>query len=242
MFLLLILTLLLLYIVKKVNLVSKDVFMNKLENFNSLIDDKDKKLEELNEIINKKEKIMSDLNESINVLEKKQSRKKEITTEVILPKGADYEDENILKNYKKIRENFNFNKKNIIISFINNGNNCDINIYYTLKKIRSYFSYDVIYKIMSYDKTIQRKIVDELLLDNEKVYVKDLLSKNFNINRFISKLDERLTKANPEILIYSGDKSENFDYLSKLVRTIYDESITEGFKIEYKGVIYDYSI
>ena len=31
-------------------------------------------------------------------------------------------------------------------------------------------------------------------------------------------------------------------FTSEKIETVYDESLTEGFKIKYKGKIYDYSI
>ena len=38
------------------------------------------------------------------------------------------------------------------------------------------------------------------------------------------------------------EKNIKFNDLHKNIETIFDEKMTEGFKVEYKGKIYDYSI
>ena len=66
--------------------------------------------------------------------------------------------------------------------------------------------------------------------------------KKFNIVKFINRLDDLIKKSDPRIYIYVSNKNINFNNLHKNIETIYDEKITEGFKVEYKGKIYDYSI
>ena len=39
-----------------------------------------------------------------------------------------------------------------------------------------------------------------------------------------------------------GDKSKSYNDIDEYVETVYSDKITEGFKIEYKGVVFDYSI
>ena len=43
-------------------------------------------------------------------------------------------------------------------------------------------------------------------------------------------------------IVYVGDKSENYDYLSKYIKTIYSADIYKGIKIKYQNKIYDYSL
>ena len=45
-----------------------------------------------------------------------------------------------------------------------------------------------------------------------------------------------------KLYIYVSDKNLKFNDLHKNIETIFDEKMTEGFKVEYKGKIYDYSI
>ena len=66
--------------------------------------------------------------------------------------------------------------------------------------------------------------------------------KYFNIVNFVSKIDALISDTDPKIYIYVGDQRFNFNKLNPNIETIYDTKITEGFRIEYKGKIYDYSI
>ena len=89
----------------------------------------------------------------------------------------------------------------------------------------------------------QKIIMKELLSSDEYKTVESLLgNKKFNIVKFIDKLDNLILKTNPEILVYTGEKNKDYNYLHNQIKTIYDNKITEGFKIVYKGVVYDYSI
>ena len=85
--------------------------------------------------------------------------------------------------------------------------------------------------------------MENLLQEDEKKLVKNLLNvEKFNIELFLKKLDDLIMKNNPTITIYVGDKDENYDKIDNRVITKYDNKITDGFRIEYKGNIYDYSI
>ena len=63
--LLLIMFLLVYYIVKRVNLLMKDNFIDKLTEFDFLIDNKEKKLEDLNNNILEKESTINELEKSV---------------------------------------------------------------------------------------------------------------------------------------------------------------------------------
>jgi len=229
---------------KRVNVLIKNLFVDKLQEYDYLIDDKEKKIDELNTTIDKKKKSYIKLEQELDELKKNKGTKEEIVveTEVALPSNADFEDGNILTGYKKIKENFDFDAENIIKDFVTKEVKDNEN-YTTYLTIRSYFNYDNVYKIMTYQANEQRIILKELLSSEEYALVSDIISaKRFNIVRFISKLDDILLKTNPEIKIYIGTKDCDFSYINKNIKTIYDEKITEGFKIIYKGIVYDYSI
>jgi hypothetical protein len=96
---------------------------------------------------------------------------------------------------------------------------------------------------MTYQSHEQKLIINELLSDIEKEVLSNLIhKKKFNVVKFLDELDSLILKSDPQIKIYIGNENENFNYLNKNITTIYDENITEGFKIVYKGIIYDYSI
>lgn len=218
----------------------KDNFIDKLTEFDFLIDNKEKKLEDLNNNILEKENTINELEKSA---ENNSYQNTTDSEDVVLPKYADFEDGNLLSGYKVIKENFNFDVKKIINDFIKNNikdNDTNFELY---KKIKSYFLYDVIYRIATYSPEEQSIIVSELLQEDERECIKDLLdTKRFNINKFIDKLDNLIMKTDPEIKILVGDKNSNYDYIDTNIKTIYDENITEGFKIIYQGIVYDYSI
>ena len=69
-----------------------------------------------------------------------------------------------------------------------------------------------------------------------------LLNPSFNIVKFLSELDVLIENSNPEIKIFTGTKNVNYNHLNKYINTVFDSNITEGFKIVYRGRVYDYSI
>lgn len=228
---------------RRVNVLVRNIFVDKLQEYDFLIDDKEKKINELNNKIDKRKKSYFKLEDEINELGKKKIDKDEIViADVVLPTQADFEDGNILSGYKKIKEGFSFETEEIIKKFINTNYKNDKNFeIYT--KVRSYFDYNAIYKIMTYQNEEQKLIVNNLLENRERQILNKLLNeKKFNIISFIDKLDILILKSNPEIIVYIGEKDKNFKHINSNIKTIYDKDITEGFKIVYKGVVYDYSI
>ena len=96
---------------------------------------------------------------------------------------------------------------------------------------------------MTYQVEEQKLIINELLSPDEKEVLANLINKKkFNIVKFLSELDALILKSNPEIKVFVGSKNESYNHLNENIITIYDDSITEGFKIVYKGIVYDYSI
>lgn len=241
--LLIVLIILFSFTVKRVRILLKKIFVDQLQEYDYLITDKEKKVINLDETINKKTKIYAKLEEEVDELEKELENKEEVSSDqVVLPTEADFEDGNILSGYKKIKNGFNFNVEDEIKKFLVDINNNEYE-YSIYLKVRNYFSYDVVYKILTYQSEEQRIIVSELLDDEEKKLLDNQLKvKKFNINIFINKLDDLILKNNPKIMVYIGNEKENYNYLNENITTIYDDKITEGFKIIYKGIIYDYSI
>lgn len=229
---------------KRANVLIKNLFVDKLQEYDYLIDDKEKRIEELNQTLEKKKKSYIKLEQELEDLEKSNVVNETISvdSDINLPTNADFEDGNILTGYKKIKEGFDFDTETILKEFIKNNVKEDKN-YDMYTQIRKYFNYDTMYKIMTYQSNEQKIIMKELLSEDEYKIVENILgNKKFNIVKFIDKLDNLILKTNPEILIYTGKKDINYNYLHKQIKTIYDNKITEGFKIVYKGVVYDYSI
>ena len=241
--LLIILSFLFLFTVKRVNILVKKIFVDKLQEYDFLIDDKEKKIEELNKNIEQKKNEEKDLEDIINKLKIEIEEVDNEVIEVAMPNLADYEDGNLLENYKKIKEGFNFDYEEKIKFFLKENIKNDNPDYNIFVNIRSYFSHNIIYKISTYSSNEQKIIVNGLLNDVEKKLVEDLLNKNkFNIVKFVNRVDEFIKKCDPKIYVYVSDENINFNYLNDNIVTLYDDKLTEGFKVEYQGKIYDYSI
>ena len=62
------------------------------------------------------------------------------------------------------------------------------------------------------------------------------------LQEFIDYLDQLVSLNDPTIKILVGDKKENYDYLSKHIKTIVSDDIYSGIKIVYKDKVYDFSL
>ena len=241
--LLIVLACLFLFTVKRVNVLVKKIFVDKLQEYDFLIDDKEKKIEELNGNIEIKKNEEKELEDLINKLKIEAEDFKKEEVDVVMPKGADYEDGNLLENYKKIKEGFSFDYEEKIKKFLESEVTKDDGKFNVYLNIKNYFSHKTVYKISTYGSNEQRIIVNGLLTDDEKNLVKDLLdTSKFNIVKFINKIDDLIKNSDPKIYIYVSDKNMKFNDLDSNIETVFDEKLTEGFKVEYKGKVYDYSI
>ena len=84
-----------------------------------------------------------------------------------------------------------------------------------------------------------------VILDSREYRIYEIyksLNKKVSIDGFIDYLNELVDSNNPYITIYVGNKNENYDNLSKYIKTIYSDDIYKGIKIVYKNKIYDYSL
>jgi len=241
--LLLILAILFIFTVKRVNTLVKKFFIDKLQEYDFLIEDKEKKIEELNKEIDTKRSEQDELEIKIGKLQAKKDEYLEEKNEVVMPGGGDFQDEKMLERYKKIKQGFAFNYETKIKEFLASDHITYDENYQKYVCVRKGLTHKIIYKISTYSPEEQKLIINDILKEDAKELLKDLLNvRRFNIINFITKLDELITNSNPKIYIYVSNQNMNFNHLSKNIETVYDEKLTEGFRIEYKGKIYDYSI
>lgn len=224
--------------VKRIDYNTKKYFVDKLQDYDYLIDEKKKLLEELDKKIEENKKVLSNEikeQKQINDIDKNEYRK---TTK--LPK---YQDEDLFKNYKNIKDKFSFNKEEIIDNFIENISISESNDYDILTSIRKKFSSKKIYELIKLRNKDQIECINKLLSKTELEYVKNIINVDrFKISNFIIKIDTLIEKNDPVIYIFTGEKDENFDHILPNIKTKYDHSINEGIKISYKGKLYDYSL
>lgn len=224
--------------VKRIDYNTKKYFVDKLQDYDYLIEEKQQILDKLNkEIEENKNKLSKNPNEEVKVIkEKRQNNYNNIST-------AKYIDKDLFKKYKDIKEKFNFNYRDILNDFVE-SKLCGINNDYEIAlHIRESFTNEVIYKVMNLREKEQKKYINDLLDDNENKFIESFIdSSKFNIKKLLSKLDTFINKNDPIIYVYTGDKNVDYNDINKNIKTIYDENINEGIKIHYKGTLYDYSL
>ena len=145
-----ILTLLFVFTVKRVNILMKKIFVDKLQEYDYLIDDKEKRIDSLDETIDKKTKAYAKLEQEVYELEKTLEDKEVVKSDnIVLPTDADFEDGNILSGYKKIKNGFNFDVRKEIEKFVSNIKDSkeEYDIYCN---VRNYFTPSVIYTFLTY--------------------------------------------------------------------------------------------
>lgn len=241
-FLLLILSLLFFFTTKRVNILLKKAYVDKLQEFDFLLEEKEKKIDELNKEIEENKKQKSSLENEIQNLYDKKKNITIIEKNVSIPVHRDFDDDNDSDIYKKIKSSFKINQEDIIKTFIRE-NVKEENSYELYSNIRNKLTHKIVYKISTYDEATQKDILREILEPEEyEIIKKNMNKKKFNIIKLSNELENLISLENPSIYIYVGNKNENYDKLHKNIQTKYDENIIEGIRIEYKGKIYDYSI
>ncbi len=223
-------------IVKKINAQTELYFVDKLHDYDNIINGKEKKIKELDDELKKMENVQVQNNDAVN------KNNFEFDYNIIdLFNKTKYQDENILKLSKEIDDKFNFNYEAILKEFISAVNNNE-KIYNFCVNLRSKFSSSLIYDLKTKDnyEIELKKILD----DNELTIFNHfkLIYKDKSIDSFINYLEELIDLNNPNILVYVGDKRENYDNMSKYIKTRYTSSIYKGIKIVYKDKMYDFSL
>lgn len=224
--------------VKRIDYNTKKYFIDKLQDYDYLIEEKKKILDELNGKIEKNKKILTE--EAKNNKQNVSAEQFEYYEDLEVPK---YMDENLFKKYKNIKDRFSFDKENLIIDFINSIKIDENSDYSILVEIRNKFTKGKIYEIMKLRRDEQKEYIYNFFSAEEL----DVLEKyidvgNIKINSLIIKLDTLIEKNDPTIYVYIGEKDKSYNHISPLIKTKYDEDINEGIKINYKGILYDYSL
>ena len=152
------LVLIFVFTVKRVNSLMKKTFVDRLQEYDYLIDDKEKKIDILDKSIDRKTKSYAKLEQEVEELEKSLENVEEIKKEhIVLPTDADFEDGNILSGYKKIKDGFSFDVetkiKEFLISIEGNENHYDLYC-----NVKGYFTHSSIYTIMTYQSSEQKII------------------------------------------------------------------------------------
>jgi len=223
--------------VSVVNSQTKTYFVDKLQAYDSLIDEKEKRLNEIDELLKNKELGLIDE----EVILKKDGYDFDYNI-IDLFNNAEYQNKELLRITKLIGEKFDFNHEKLIRNFLMCINNVDK--YEFCLNLKNKFTSGIVYKI----KTLLDMEIDDFMEEflNENEYTIYLLFKDLNgtftIEDFVDYLDRLVDLNDPTITIYVSNKKENYDYLSKYVKTVVADDIYSGIKIVYKDKIYDFSL
>ena len=223
--------------VKKINSQTKLYFVDKLQEYDEMIDKKEAKLNLINQEI--KEKEIKDYEEKKG-LEKKNY---EFDYQIIeLLNKTKYQDKNLFELNKMIDEKFSIDYVWLIKKFLAQVQ--DNGAYQFCLDFRKKFTSGVIYELKVMSEEEQNRYMKQFLTEKEfflyETYLR--LNQKSDIDSFLDYLNELVDLNNPNILVYVGDKSTSYDYLSKYVKTVYSKEIYKGIKIIYRNHIYDYSL
>ena len=118
------------------------------------------------------------------------------------------------------------------------------NEYNQLSKIKDYINKVGIYNILTSDEEDYLDSIQENIKNiDESIYNAYMSNKyEFEIEDFMDYVDSQMSFCDPIIYVYVGDKKENYDYIDKRIKTIYDKNVYKGIKIIYKNKMYDYSL
>ena len=223
--------------VKKINSQTKLYFVDKAQEYDYMIDKKLDKLSKINQELKEKELNKEETNDSIN------SNNYEFDYKIIdMLNKTKYQDKNIFEINKLIDENFDIDYVGILKEFLKNIDTDES--YKFAMNLRNKFNSTTIYQLKILSELEQMELLKKNLNEKElqvyKAYLK--LNNKHDIDNFIDYLNELVDLNNPNITVYVGNKTENYDHLSKYIKTKYSKDIYKGIKIIYKNKIYDYSL
>ena len=251
-------------IIKRIDENAKKYFVNKMQSYDYILEEKQTKLEEIKneiEIIKSENKnILKESQESDYIFrsdENKEETKNQQNEEFEDLKEKkrtikynlnepEYRDTSFFSNYKELKKIFTVNNEKIIRDFIkNNKNQQEEKEYKILKKIREEFNDDAIYGLITLSTDDQKKLLREILEPQEKkiLSLESLMEKEiFNIKDLIRYIDNRMEEIEPTIYIYVNGVANNYDFINKNIVTKQYTNMSEGIIIKYRNKIYDYSI
>ncbi len=257
-------------IIKRVNHKVKIYFIEKLQEYNYLIDEKEEELAKLRTVVVEQSRLqkIKEQTENLNKVDqetftetifsseiekklkemksfKKRMREKEqISYDIPTPQ---LREDSFFNNYKELKKKFQVDNEKTIKDFIEKHKSTenDLKKYKILVDFRKQFTPETIYELLTLSQEDQYKIVSEVIKPQVNKIIQ--LEKNFKNNKLdvlklLKILEEKIKKNDPIIYVYVGNESLNYDNLGKNIKTRYYRNMSEGVIIHYKGKMYDYSI
>lgn len=222
--------------VKTIDDKSKSYFVDKLKEYDYLIDEKEKQLSKVEEELRKRKEGLKE-----NSLTEASPSYDFDSSIIDLLTETNYLDKSIFAINKKIEEKFIINYEDLIKDFISNIK--DNSRYEFCLNLRNKFNPDEIYKIEILQPEERNEYLKKMLNEEEyKVYEIFLSTNRFNMEDFIDYLNRLIELNDPTVVILVPNQNINYDYIDKKIKTIVSESIYRGIKILYKNKVYDFSL
>ena len=246
-------------IIKRIDDNAKKYFVNKMQDYDYILEEKQTKLEKIQKEIEYAKKTNENIlkkDEEDEKIVKKAEKHEEDDDEPEIHKKKEvikynlnvpeYRETQFFSNYKEIKKIFTINNEKVIKDFVlKNKNAKEEKMYKSLLNIREQFTEDAIYGLLTLSTEDQIGILSKILKQSEKKLV-DFESisnkKNFNIKDLLKVVDKKIEELEPTIYIYVNGTSCNFDYIDKNIVTKQYKNMSEGIIIKYRNKIYDYSI
>lgn len=222
--------------VKEVDNKSKSYFVDKLKEYDYLIDEKEKRLSELESELEKRKNGLKD-----NTVESSKPNYDFDSSIIDLLTETDYLDKNIFAINKKIEEKFIINYEDLIKDFLSNIE--DDNKYDFCLNLRNKFNPEEIYKIEIMLPEERDEYLKKFLSKEEYVVYQIFTSSNiFNMEDYIDYLNRLIELNDPTVTVLVPNKNINFDHVDKKIKTKVSENIYRGIKILYRNKVYDFSL
>lgn len=256
------------HIIKRINSKVKVYFIEKLQEYNYLIDEKEEELKKLREIVGEQEKIKvlaiqeneneptftetvfsSEIEQKLKEMRHFKAIEKQKRRETIydIP-TAQYREDSFFNNYKELKKKFKIDNKKTILDFMKKhiSKSENENKYKILLNFRRQFTSNIIYELLTLNSQEQYQIVSEIIKPEESKIIQFKTNfqdpNKFKITKLLSKVEKELKKYDPTIYVYVGDQNLNYNNLGKNIKTRYYKNMSEGVIIHYRGKMYDYSI
>jgi len=224
---------------------AKRYFVNKLEEYDYIVEEKEKQIDELTEEIKILLKNKAELERYKMVsVPKKKLQEQNTTYNLKVPK---YREENFFHNYKELKQKFDFDKEELIKEFIKDHHiKKDERDYKTLCNFRKKFDKEAMYQMMTLPGEEQLNLLNLILTESEKklININNIVKdeKKFNIIELFETIDKMILEIDPTINVFVSKYDKNYDYIDPYVKTKHYANMSEGIIIEYKGKRYDFSI
>ena len=153
-----------------------------------------------------------------------------------------YQDKNIFEIEKMINDKFNYDNEKIIEEFVKRVENTKN--YDFCKKLKRKFNNTKMYDLKILQDQELETSLKKLLTKKEYKLLEAYKQTHmkFKLEEFANYVDELVELNSPNITVYVGSKNENYDHLSKHIKTKIDPNIYRGVKILYQSKMYDFSL